>query len=40
MTNNTVYTTPEIELMPLCEPDVLTASDNFVFLPTDEFREI
>ena len=35
-----IYISPEIEVLELDVIDVLTASDDFVFLPPDEFREI
>ncbi len=34
------YITPEIEVMALENIDILTSSGDFVFLPTDEFREM
>lgn len=34
------YITPEVEILTLCEEDILTGSNDFVFLPPDEFSEI
>ena len=34
------YITPEVEILPLTEDDIIATSNDFVFLPTDEFREI
>lgn len=37
---NNAYVSPEIEVSSIHEIDILTASNEFVFLPTDEFGEI
>ncbi len=34
------YTTPEVEILMLSDEDIITTSDEFVFLPPDEFGEI
>ena len=35
-----VYISPKIEVLALDEVDILTTSDDFVFLPPDDFREM